>query len=201
MNGSTILLAETDKNHRQTLSSFDLIFKTKKSLDGLNEQLPNPTYIAALGASPDMNAIAFIDVEGHLFLFTAKDKRLKPIASNIKKFSFSPDKKKLAYFDASGTITILYLEEFESDIRKKAGDSELIHIPQKESLQAIDWYADSYHLFIHRQNILDITEIDDRKPLNSYPLISGFIDMRYSPDDKSVYFTKDHTLRSIRIEQ
>ncbi|EKD24386.1 MAG: hypothetical protein ACD_81C00034G0003 [uncultured bacterium] len=201
MKDSTIISVQTTKEHRQEVSSLNLIFKTQTALDGLNKQIATTTYITAIGTTGSGGAIAFTDVKNGLFLFTPKTEVLTRIAEGVKSFTFSPDGKKLAIVQQNGTITIQFIEEFNGDIRKKEGDSISITLAQKELIHSIQWYADSYHLFVEYPNELFLTELDDRKPLNVFNVLTGFTDYRYIAENSSIYFTNEKYIHSIQIEK
>lgn len=213
MNGSTIIGAETaggvssqgkpstTAKKTQRLFMFNLVFRSKTVLDDLNTQLTPSTSIAAIDATDNFGMIAYSDTKGTLSLFTAKDKTLRQIADNVRSFTFSPDGKKLLILGASGHPTILFVEDFDGDIRKKAGDTINVALPHPELTTTVHWYADSYHLLVEQHSELFITELDDRKPLNIFPLIANFIDYHYIPQDRSIYITDTQGIQMIRIER
>jgi hypothetical protein len=198
---STILAAETTKTHTQQLFSFNLVFKTKTLLDDMNAQLPDTTFITALDMTGNASAVAFEDVEGNLFIGTQKEKKIRRIAEHIKMFAFSPDGKKLAFLTDKGNLSILFIEDFDGDIRKKEGDKIAVELPEKLPIEKIQWYADSYHLFITYPGYLSLAELDDRKPLNIFPLLERFNDYRYDTATKSILYTTENTIKTIRIEK
>lgn len=198
---STILAAEATKSHTQSIFAFNLIFRTKTQLDDVNKQLPATTFISALDMIGNSNTIAFEDVENNLYISTAKDGTIRRVAENIKNFTFSPDGKKIAYLSNTGDLSILFIEEFNGDIRKKEGDVIHIELPKKEQIEKIQWYEDSYHLFIKYPGYLSLTELDDRKPLNVFPILEHFDDYRYDQGEKSVIYTTEGFLKTIRIEK
>ena len=202
MRDSTMIHVETNtKTRAQEIFTFSLIFKTKTSLNDLNTEIPKTTYLTQIDATSNLATIAFSDVENGLFLFTPKEKKLKHIAENIHSFTFSPDNKKLLIKPNSGNPSVLFIEDFDGDIRKKEGDMITIALPQTDTVKTIEWYGDSYHLLVEHPSKLVITELDDRTPLNIFPLASNFIDYRYSAKEKTVYYTHAKELLSIRIER
>ena len=198
---STAIMAGTTKTGAQEISSFNLIFKTKTTLDDLNRQLSQDMHITTIKISGNGNEVTFMTNTNELFLFTQKDKLLKHIAGNGKAFAFSSDNKKLLTLSTSGDLSILFLEDFDGDIPKKKGDRIEIILPQKESIEAVQWYDDSYHLLVNYPSTLDITELDDRKPRNIFPILRNFIDYRFMAKKKSIYFTDTEGIKTIRIEQ
>lgn len=198
---STILAVETTKAKTQELFSFNLIFKTKTTLDDPNQQLPDTTFITALDIGENINTIAFEDIENNLFVSTSKKEPFRRIGENIKAFTFSPDGKKIAFVTKTGDISILFIDDFDGDVRKKEGDVIHIAVPQKELIEKVQWYADSYHLFIKYPGYLSLTELDDRKPLNIFPILSKFDDYRYDSSNRSILYTIEKTIKTIRIEK
>ncbi len=201
MKDSLILAAETTKTHTQQIFAFNLIFRTKTQLDDINKQLPATTFVSTLDTTGNTNTIAFEDVENNLYISTSKDKTVRRIAENVKLFTFSPDGKKLAYLSNTGDLSILFIEEFNGDIRKKEGDVIRVELPKKELIERVQWYDDSYHLFVKYPGYLSLTELDDRKPLNIFPILEKFDDYRYDPSERSVIYTTEGSLKTIRIEK
>lgn len=198
---SAIVMTETTKTGAQEVSSINLIFRSKTAIDSLNEALPKDMRIATIRASENLDAIAFITTNSELFLFTQKDKAIERIAGNAKDLAFSPDNKKLLILSNTGDLFVLFLEDFDGDIQKKKGDRIEVALPQKGSIETVRWYDDSYHMLVKYPSALDITELDDRKPLNVFPLVRDLVDYRFIAKKKSVYFTNAQNIQAIRIEK
>lgn len=201
MQGSTIVAMETARSRTQELFTFNLIFKTKTPFDELNGQLAKSASVTHVDTTNDLGTIAFTNTEKDLFLFAPKDRAMRRIAKGVRSFAFSPDDKKLMFLSDVGDLSILFVDDFNGDIRKKAGEVIPIDLPKKETIDSVQWYADSYHLLIAHSSELFMTELDDRKPLNIFPLLSEFSDQRYVPESKSVYFTNTKGINAIRIER
>lgn len=202
MRESTLIIVETNPKTRvQEISTFSLIFKTRTLLDEVNAQLPKSTYITAIDITGNLGTLAFTDIENRLFLFTSEKDTLTRIADGIRSFSFSPDDKKLLFLANSGVPSIRFVDDFDGDIRKKAGDVITMAVAQPETIQTIRWYADSYHLIMERPAELFMTELDDRKPLNVFPIVQNFVDYHYEPKEQSIYYTDTKNIYTIRIER
>ena len=204
MQDSTIVGVEMTgtnaKSRAQKAFTLNLIFKSKTMLDELNARMATTTRIVAL-ATDDDGPIAFSDADHILFLFDPKTKMIKRVANNVTSFMFSPDGKKLAFVETNGTLRVLFIEDFDGDIRKKSGDTITVALPQEHPVQTVRWYADSYHLVIGLPDQIAITELDDRKPLNTFPLLNGPVEYRYVTGNNSVYFIDQKGINAIRIEQ
>lgn len=202
MQDSTMVVVETNvKTRAQEVFTYNLIFKTKSPLDELNAQIGKTTYITAIDTTNNLGTVAFSDIEDKLFLFTAKEKKLNEVASNTRLFSFSPDDKKLLILANSGVPSILFIEDFDGDVRKKAGDMITVAIPESGSIKTIRWYDDSYHLLMERAAELFMTELDDRKPINIFPLIKNYIDYQYDAKERTIYHTDTKGIYSTVIER
>lgn len=204
MQDSTIvgveLASATGKTNAQKAFAFNLIFKSKTTFDDLNASIATTTRIAAL-ATTGNGSIAFSDANHELSLFDPKTKTIRHIANDVVSFMFSPDGKKMAFVEKTGTLRILFIEDFDGDIRKKSGDAITIALAQENPAQAVQWYADSYHLLVTLPGELVITELDDRKPTNTFPLLSGSSEYRYGAENNSIYFIDQKGINAIRIEK
>jgi len=183
----------------QRAFTLNLIFKSKALLGELNAHIATTTVITALSTTGS-GSMAFSDTAYALSLFDPKTKTIRRVSSNVTSFTFSPDGKKLAFVEATGEASVLFIEDFNGDIRKKAGEIIAIALPQEKPVQTVHWHRDSYHLLIEWTGELAITELDDRKPLNTFLLISGFTDYRYVAENDSVYFIDNKGINTIRIE-
>lgn len=200
MQDSTVIGVETNtKSQRQEAFTINLVFKSKTPLDNLNAQLATTTRIETIAMAGN-GSVAFSDAKQRLFLFDPKTKTVKHIADNTNAFSFSPDGKKLAFLEANNP-NVLFIEDFNGDIRKKSGERIAIALPQKNRTKNMHWHADSYHLLIEQENGLSITELDDRKPLNIFPILGTYIDYRYIPENNSIYFTDKKNISVLRLEK
>ena len=204
MQNSTIIGVETigasARSRTQQAFAFNLIFKSKTALDELNAHIASTTRVTALSTTGS-GSMAFSDADYALFLFDPKLRTIQKLSSNATSFSYSPDTKKLAFVEATGELKVLFIENFDGDIRKKSGDSITVALPQAKPVQDVAWHADSYHLLIEWSDGYSITELDDRKPLNTFPIFSGPVEHRYVPGSSSIYFINAKGINMIRLEK
>lgn len=198
---STIVGVEMNtKTRAQKVFTFNLIFKSKTDAADLNAGMATSTRITAIAATGN-GPMAFSDTAYELFLFDHKTKTVRRVASNVESFTFSPDAKKLAFIEATGIMSVLFVEDFDGDMRKKAGEVMVVALPQERPVQTVHWYADSYHLLIERSGELSITELDDRSPLNTFPIIGEYNSYRYIPEHATIYITDAKGIGILRLEQ
>lgn len=180
-----------------TLYSYNLIFKNLSALTALPKTISNHNFIS-IKSSPLNDKIAFLDSNGGLYLFNQNSKDIKEIAHSAKFFAFSPDNKKIAFLDNDGKIGINFLEESNADLIKKAGDVSRFDLENKEAIKSLDWYADSYHLFVNFANEVKFMEIDDCSVLNVYPIINAS-QFYYEPKTNIFYFIINSKLQKINF--
>ncbi len=195
--GSTLfyIRKSDDPKGGLVLASFDLVFRNENILTTVPKSI-NTANLTDIKANGD-GTIAFSENNGDLYLYSPNDKSTKKIGDAVKDFSFSPDSKKLAFLDRNGQINILFLKDFDGDIRKKAGDIIRFNLEDKDDVQAMEWYKDSYHLFVKFSDGFDFMEIDDRAPLNIYRFLDGNFSFVYSPDSNLFYFIDNSQLEQI----
>lgn len=178
-----------------TLYSYNLIFKNLSALTALPKTISNHNFIE-IKSSPLNDKIAFLDSNGGLYLFNQNSNDIEEIAHSVKFFVFSPDDKKIAFLDNDGKIGINFLEESDADLIKKAGDVSRFDLENKEAIKSLNWYADSYHLFVNFADEVKFMEIDDRSALNVYPIINAS-QFYYEPKTNIFYFIVDNKLQKI----
>jgi hypothetical protein len=165
------------------LVSFNLITKTENFTIELPSQLINQQ-ISEINVSG--NKIAILNPEGSLYIFSQTTKEFNQIAHSVEKFVFSPDNKKIAFFDKDGKLNIYFLEDYQKGIHKKA--SEVISFdfykgvsrafaslpPKGMSVKNIFWYKDSNHLFVQAQTNAEVNKA--QTSAEKSPRESAFID-------------------------
>ena len=99
---------------------------------------------------------------GNLYLLK-KNKILEKISNSVKSFKFSPDSKKLVYFN-DHEIWILYLEkEYDQPTRDK---NEKVFLTRfSEKIGKLFWWTNNYLIF-NTGNKIRISEIDNRDNIN-----------------------------------
>lgn len=181
------------------LDSWNLVIKNENQLLELPKYATQGLQLTKLDISPSQNRIAFLNNLDDLYIISQTDGSIQKIAHNASDFAFSPDSKKIAFLDKDRKLNILFLDDWNSDNPKRAGD--VVRFSLEEQPHSIVWYRDSYHLLIAYPNELNFREIDDRLPNNNYTLTEGIGDnFYYNLDSSLIYFLKEKNLYRLRIE-
>lgn len=179
-----------------SLNSFNLILRTESEI--LKPQTQAKSFIK-FDVSDSGDKFALIDSFDDLYIFKSGEKELKQIAHNAKEFLFSPDSKKITFFDQNGQLNIYFFEDWYKNSRRIAGDTSRFAYAEKTSeISNIYWYRTSYHLIIGYENNIEFTEIDGRPPLNRYRIIEAN-DFYYSAASSKIYFVQEEKLYSFEI--
>lgn len=193
---------QTSKNQPPNLIAryFNLAIKTENQI----AELPKTQSSAKnteIKISPSGSKIGVLEENGDLFI-PAEDGSFKKIAHDAKFFEFSPDGKKIAFIDGDGKINIYFLEAQFKNISKKAEEVIGFNLENKKFIKNIFWHNDSYHLFIEyggKNGKINFTEIDDRKPLNIYPVFENISDFYYDAENNAFYIVKNAELFSATL--
>lgn len=182
-----------------TINSWNLVIKNNNLVFDLPDDFAAGASLAKVKISPAENKIAIADSAGNLHIFDRSDESLRAISSSVTDFDFSPDSKKIAFADKNSRLNVLFLDDWNSDNPKQAG--EVVQFALTGQLLKIKWYKDSYHLFLGYADELNFKEVDDRLPNNDYPLISGIADnFHYDAGSDYVYFLKTRNLYRFLIQ-
>lgn len=187
--------------------SYNLITKTEFELIPLPDK---SSIITEMKISDAGSEIGFLSKSSssmqtnNLSIFNLKEKKIRQIANNVKIFSFSPDNKKLFFIDDNNKINIYFIEDWNKNFKKKAGDTAIFDLKNKGLIKNAYWHKDSYNLFIeyigeNKNTFVDFMGIDDRPPLNQYPIIAEFENNHYNADQNLLYFTQNKTLYFVKI--
>jgi len=103
-----------------------------------------------------------------LYIFDKDKKLFKKLSEQVKNFRFSPDFKKLVYFN-NYEIWILFLEKTYAQPQKETGE-QLFLTRFSEKIDDVFWYTNHYLVFKVEDKI-KIAEIDDRDRINIFDLI------------------------------
>jgi hypothetical protein len=104
-----------------------------------------------------------------LFYLDQDSRTFKEISNSVKNFRFSPDFKKVVYWN-NYEIWILFLEEKLDQPPKGAG--ELLFLTRfSEKIEEAFWYT-SHYLIFNAGDKIKIVEIDDRDKINTVDLTS-----------------------------
>ncbi|MDP2864376.1 MAG: hypothetical protein Q8N73_01820 [bacterium] len=101
--------------------------------------------------------------DDNLYFFDQALENFKKLSASANSFSFSPDLKKIVYFN-NYEIWILFLEEKFDQPQKKVGE-EIFLTRFSEKIGEVFWLT-SHYLIFNAGNKLKIAEIDDRDKIN-----------------------------------
>jgi hypothetical protein len=126
----------------------------------------------------------FKEENGNLY-FTGKDSdSFEVLASRIKGFEFSPERRKIVYF-TNNEIWITFLRN--ADLEKKTGDKVLL-IRLSEQIKNVSWLNEDYIAF-NTADVIKITETDNRNRLNIVDLKeTKNPEIFWNKNDKKIYF-------------
>lgn len=201
--GSNIYYIQRTRNPdsglmRYAIYSWNLVIKNNNLVSDLPDNFAVGIDLNQIRVAPAEDRIAILDKSGNLYIFDRTDQSLKQISSDVTYFDFSPDSRKIAFTNTGGKLNILFLGDWNNDNPKKAGD--LVQFSLTSQPTKIEWYKDSYHILIGYADELDVTEIDDRPPLNDYPLVQGVADnFHYNESSDYIYFLKNKNLYRLSI--
>ncbi len=167
------------------LLTYNLPLRTKVKL----YNVPVGEKIEKIAVSPDETALALLEANGSLTLFSRDSGKVILIADKVKEFSFSPNSKVIAFVDYDGPFHLY-------DIAKS------VYVELKTELGNIgkvEWYRDNAHLFLMSQGNLYFTEVDNEPPVNIYLIAKEIKKFIYDKNSNQVYFSTDAGLFSKEI--
>jgi WD40 repeat protein len=186
------------KSKDYAVSLYNLITKTEADVVKLPESSSMVREIKVFNSQ-----IGVLEKSGALSLFNAKEKKFRLVADNAEKFHFSPDNKKIFFMGNDGKINIYFIGDWYKNIKKKPGDIISFDLKNKGLAKNAFWHKDSFHLFVEygsgNPNLsLEFMEIDDRQPLNQYPIIAESESNYYEAAQNLLCFIQNKTLYSIK---
>lgn len=129
-----------------------------------------------------------------LYLFDFDLKIFQKFFEPIKGFEFSPDGKKMVYYN-NYEIWVLFLEEKYDQPQKKTGD-KIFLTRFSEKIGDCFWYTSDYLIFNVNKKI-KIAEIDDRDRINIYDLVeSKEPKIFFNQFDKKLYILSEEKFLS-----
>jgi hypothetical protein len=205
-NNSTIYIVKCQmssvKCQNYAIYSYNLITKTENEIIKLPENLST---IVEIKTSDSGSEIGLLGKSGVLSIFNIKDKKFQQITDDAIKFSFSPDSKKLFFINNNGKISVYFIEDWYKNSKKKTGDIVNFSLKNEGLIKNAYWHKDSYHLFVkyvgeNENTYVDFMEIDDRSPLNQYPIIAESESNYYNAAENLLYFIQNKTLYKIEMK-
>ena len=185
------------KNHNLILSSYNLIFQSENQLAEIPQSILSNKKFKEIKTSGGNDKIAFLDSDNNLFLFNQSSNEIKKISSNIKDFDFAPSNDQMAYLNLDGKLNILFFKDFDGEIIKKTGDIVSFNLENKENITGINWFKDSFHIFIKYTDETKIMEINDLPPLNTIKIISGAYQSYYDFKNNILFLADNGQLQKI----
>ncbi|MDD5431299.1 MAG: hypothetical protein PHP03_03715 [Candidatus Pacebacteria bacterium] len=167
------------------LYSYNLATKSKKVISSKITALPEKMEVSSDGLT-----LAFLSGEKITLINTASLESTV-ISSSAKYFKFSPDGKKIAFWEDSGEIRVYFLAEQQKWSDKKSGDYASLGYYQLDQSHPFDWHSGSAHLLIKFPEKTYLLEIDDRQPINQQIINLKMDDYQYNPANNFVYFITD----------
>lgn len=133
-----------------------------------------------------------------LYHINKKTGEFTEITENAAGASFSPDGKKILYFNKNG-IGVYYLEEILIQPYKKAGDkSELARL--NEEIGSALWHADSEHIIFESGGKIKIAELDDRDGINTVDFLNAENPLIfYDYQSENLYFATGGILSKTKL--
>jgi len=131
-----------------------------------------------------MSGNVFLLENDALYIFDKNSQRFEKIFDNTTSFRISPDEKKI-FLATSHEIWVLFLEEIKSQPQKEQREKMFLN-RFSEEINKVFWY-NSYYLIFNVENIIKITEIDDRDRIN-------IVDLTKFPEPKIFFNIVDKKL-------
>ncbi|MBI4993747.1 PEGA domain-containing protein [Candidatus Wolfebacteria bacterium] len=186
---------------KQIILSLNLITKIESQIF---EAATTTQKISQIKISDSGSKIAFLDIQNNLFLLDSNLKEAKQIAGNVKNFYFSPNSKKIVFYDDK-KISVYFFEDQYNNFKIKSGEIFKFNLKSNESVKNIFWYKDSYHLIIayglpKKISSVDFAEIDNREPQNIFNLIKDISDFFYYTSSNNFYFVDGGNFKFFKID-
>jgi len=136
----------------------------------------------------------FLKENNVLYVFDKNKKSFQKISEPVKNLRFSPDSKKIVYFN-DHEIWVLFLEKKYDQPQKEAGE-QLFLTRFSEKIDNVFWYTNHYLIF-DIGNKIKIAEIDDRDKVNIVDL-AEFKESRifWNQNDKKLYVLTEENLHT-----
>jgi hypothetical protein len=111
------------------------------------------------------NHLIFLKENGNVYILNSDSQILEKLSDSVKELEFSPDRRKIAYFN-NYEIWILFLEKNESQPKREFLE-KLFLTRFSEKIDKVLWYNSDYLIF-NIGNKIKISEIDNRDSINIY---------------------------------
>lgn len=155
------------------LSKIDFSFNRQEKMNIIPFSLKQETGYK-ITASPSQTLLEENDT---LYILNKDEKVFEKLSDSIRGFKFSPDFKKIVYFN-NYEIWVLFLEKVFGQPQKEPGD-QLFLTRFSEKIDDVFWYTNHYLVLNAKEKIrtsslrskIKIAEIDDRDGINIFDLV------------------------------
>jgi hypothetical protein len=144
------------------------VLEVTKFLFGANWSASTTLHLTDLKLSPKAEFVAAGDNQDRLWVFKNSTSTPELVESKIQEFSWSPEGDRLLFLSRN-LIHLLYLDKWEEDFRKEAGDRLTLAPDHEGRIHNLSW-LDNNHLIGLWGTELRIVEVDELLPLNSVVL-------------------------------
>jgi len=167
-------------NLKNRFVSINLVFQTTNVYD-----IPSGN-IQSFKPSSDGNRVLFTNSDGYLFLYDKNTKLTRALGAKPNEFVFSPEEKRVVEI-MKDKIQILYLDDWDGDIRKKPFEKTVIQFTDSGKTYSSFAWLDNNHFLIIGGNELIVNEIDDITPINSVKIADNI--KKFAVKDSNTIFT------------
>ena len=196
-------LQDNDSENQIRLIKINKTNTKEKKL--INVNLPqSKDSIISLGKNKE-ELILFSPKDKKLHLINVKEKKSELVGKNVKKFVWSPSKKKLLFWGNHEVWFYVFTKEKkESKIQKyKLNTPNLIARYGKE-IKNVAWYPDEEHVALLLENSIKIIELDDRDRRNFYELPKNFdakdYNLGFDKKGENIYLVKKENSELLKIK-
>jgi WD40 repeat protein len=170
------------------ISSYNLVLNSSTTIDSFATRtaiLPDKINISSSGS-----LISVLDKSGRLYLFGSATQIPIVVADQVQASSFSPDSLYLAFGKSDGSV---YVYDIDDDTYFNLG------IGNGATINDIEWYKDSAHLFELQNNDLNFIEVATGTPVNSDLISNNVSQFNYSSNEDAVYYLANGEIFSFAI--
>lgn len=163
-----------------TLSVVNLILKT------VSREPVRFATSSTLTADPTGSVLLVRSATNTLSVYRRANGTLEPIAPNVIEAVLAPDNRRVAMQLADGTLSILYLDDYEGDVQQAAGATTTLSSGEWPGASSPRWLPEhpSYLLALEGSNLI-VSELDPREPRNRYVLNNQAT--KFAVDGNSLY--------------
>lgn len=125
--------------------------------------------------------IGFLLSDGTLVMYNKAEKTTQTISTQVTKFAFSPDGKKLLYQEKDGKILVYFIEGEVEILDAQKKETLRLQIVDASNIQEIWWYTDSFHILLKYPEKIVLAEVTKSEPNNHFTVYNNsFLDASYN---------------------